>query len=285
MPNFPNRCQHLKVNGTQCGSPALRRNRFCYFHKLHHEELIQLNTDRARRRRNLTLALPVLEDANSIQVMLMQVMRLIIAGQIDGKNAGLLLYALQTASSNLARTNFEPYMHEIVLDPKTVNETPLGSHIWEDEDFLDDEEEDEDEGGDPDDPRPSFTPRTPEEARNQAELNRWGEAEADRLQELGRRQDAAERQAELRQDRLEADQQRQQEERRKANALQHAPRSPVVTPAGSAVLPPALPSQPPGKHPPAKATLDEVREKVTAQIRKALPAIAAAVRENNGRSG
>src|SRR5271169_720005 len=106
MPNFPNRCQHIKVNGTLCGSPALRRNRFCYFHKLHHEETIQLNTDRARRRRNVTIELPVLEDANSIQVMLMQIMRLIITGQIDGKSAGLLLYALQTASANLQSTNF-----------------------------------------------------------------------------------------------------------------------------------------------------------------------------------
>jgi hypothetical protein len=26
------RCQHVKVNGTQCGSPALRRRRHCYFH-------------------------------------------------------------------------------------------------------------------------------------------------------------------------------------------------------------------------------------------------------------
>ena len=50
MANFPNRCQHLKINGTQCGSPALRRNRFCFFHKRHHQERIQLHTDRARRR-------------------------------------------------------------------------------------------------------------------------------------------------------------------------------------------------------------------------------------------
>src|SRR6476660_6849479 len=27
MSSYPNRCQHIKVNGTQCGSPALRRNK------------------------------------------------------------------------------------------------------------------------------------------------------------------------------------------------------------------------------------------------------------------
>jgi hypothetical protein len=215
----------------------------------------------------------------------MQIMRLIIAGQIDGKNAGLLLYALQTASSNLARTSFEPYMHNIVLDPKTVNQTPLGSYIWEDEDFLDEEDEDEVAGEDPDDPRPNFTPRTPEEATNRAELKRWNEAEADRLQEFGRRQREAERQVELREERLEAERQQAEDERLEAIAREDASRRAAVTPAGRAVLPPAPTAPPPGKHPPAKATLDEVREKVTAQIRKALPAIAAAVQEKNGRSG
>jgi len=289
MPNFPNRCQHLKVNGTQCGSPALRRNRFCYFHKLHQEQRITLGTDQARRNRNLTITLPVLEDANSIQVTLMQVMRLIIAGQIAAKQAGLLLYALQTASSNLARTSFEPYRHDIVLDPKTVNQTALGSHVWEDEDFPeyleDDEEEANDEAADPDDPRPDFTPRTPQEARNKAEMSRWSEAEADRLQALGKLQREAERQAELREDRIEAERQQAEEEAIEAVARQNASRSaaaaPAVTPAGRAILPPQLPA----KHPPAKATIGEVREKVNAQIRKALPAIAAAVRQNSGRSG
>ena len=93
MASFPNRCQHIKVNGTQCGSPALRRNRFCYFHKRHHLERIALAADRVksagRSRCRAAIDLPVLEDANSIQISLMQIMRLIIAGNIDGKTAGL----------------------------------------------------------------------------------------------------------------------------------------------------------------------------------------------------
>ena len=148
MPEFPNRCQHIKVNGTQCGSPALRRNRFCYFHKRHHEERIALHADRlkaASRARRTTLQLPVLEDANSIQVSLMQIMRLLITGQLDGKTAGLLLYALQTASANLHRTTFEPNRHHVILDPNAVDETQLGEYVWEDSDF-DQEEEDEVEG-------------------------------------------------------------------------------------------------------------------------------------------
>jgi hypothetical protein len=134
------RCQHIKVNGTQCGSPALRRNRLCYFHKTWQGSRIALGANRARRGRAV-FDLPLLEDANSIQLALMQVMRLILSGQIDGKTAGLLLYALQTASSNLARTNFEPTIKtRVVIDPRTVDQTPLGEDPWNREDYREQEE-------------------------------------------------------------------------------------------------------------------------------------------------
>jgi hypothetical protein len=143
------RCEHLRVNGTQCGSPALRRNHFCYFHKRWQETRIVLNANRARRGR-AALDLPVLEDANSIQVSLMQVMRLILSGQLDPKTAGLLLYALQTASSNLSRTNFEPVIKtRVVIDPRTVDQTPLGEDPWCEEDFEEEELADQDEASEP----------------------------------------------------------------------------------------------------------------------------------------
>jgi hypothetical protein len=302
MSNFPNRCQHIKVNGTLCGSPALRRNRLCYFHKLHHEEMIELNLGRAKdaraRRRKVSIVLPVLEDANSIQVSLMQIMRLILTGDLDGKSAGLLLYALQTASSNLPRTRFEPYRHDVVLDVKALDETPLGAHIWEDADFEedDDEEEDEAENATADDPRPNFTPAKPGEARNKAELNRWASAEADRLAIIGAAQRRAEDLAEGREDELyersveAAATARQNAEDEAAlqlinNLAAKLPLpAPTVTPAGTAVLP-SKTQAPPEKRPPAKQSLDEVRKKVTAQIREALPAIAAAVKANGGHIG
>jgi hypothetical protein len=143
--NIP-RCEHVKINGTQCGSPALKRNHFCYFHKRWQETRIVLNANRARRGR-AALDLPVLEDANSIQVSLMQIMRLILSGQMDTKTAGLLLYALQTASSNLSRINFEPAVKtRVVIDPRTVDQTPLGEDPWRREDFEEEEAEEADAG-------------------------------------------------------------------------------------------------------------------------------------------
>src|SRR4029077_4991428 len=134
MANFPNRCQHLKINGTQCGSPALRRNRFCFIHKRFQDEQIKLNADRARRGVT-TFVLPVLEDADSVQITLMQVMRMLLSRQIDHKTASLLLYALHTASANLRLTNFKPFSNDVILDVRDAANTPLGSHTWNSADF------------------------------------------------------------------------------------------------------------------------------------------------------
>src|SRR5258705_13479082 len=92
------RCQHVKVNGVQCGSPALRNRKLCHFHQRWQQGRIQLNANRSRRSR-YSLDLPILEDANSIQVALMQGMRLLLTNQVNHKTAALLFYALQTAST------------------------------------------------------------------------------------------------------------------------------------------------------------------------------------------
>ena len=109
------------------------------------DQRIVINSAQARQAPP-TLDLPVLEDANSIQVALMQVMRLLISHQIDHKTAGLLLYALQTASFNLRRTDFEPVVKtKIVIDPTRVDETPLGESQWQNEDFETSEEPEEED--------------------------------------------------------------------------------------------------------------------------------------------
>jgi hypothetical protein len=147
------RCTHIKTNGTQCGSPAVRGRRFCFFHKNWHGERIRLGALPAANL-NASFTLPVLEDADSIQVALMQVMRLILARQIDPKMAGLLLYALQTASVNLRHTELEPRPRErVVIDPASAGDALLGEHLWRNDDFeAEEEEEDTDaEGADDED--------------------------------------------------------------------------------------------------------------------------------------
>jgi hypothetical protein len=134
------RCQHIKVNGVQCGSPALKNRKLCHFHQRWQQGRIQLNANRARRSR-YSLDLPILEDANSIQVALMQGLRLLLTNQVDHKTAALLFYALQTASTNLSRTTLEPRPQQVVIDPRSIRDTSLGDDAWYKEEFTEHEQE------------------------------------------------------------------------------------------------------------------------------------------------
>ena len=117
------RCHHIKVNGIQCGSPALRTKKFCYFH---HQWRRSHRIRHPRQGAPITFCdLPPLEDANSIQLALMQVTRLLLSGRIDHKTAGLVLYALQTASSNLKNLNLEPNWQKVVVNPRAVRYSPI----------------------------------------------------------------------------------------------------------------------------------------------------------------
>jgi hypothetical protein len=126
MPSYPvsiRRCQHIKVNGTQCGSPALRNQKHCYFHNSWFQKQLDVN--------KYIPDLPTLEDANSIQVGLTEVMRLLIHSLIDHRTAALLLRALRTAAINLKYTSFEPEQPtHVVIDPESVEQRPLGATAW-----------------------------------------------------------------------------------------------------------------------------------------------------------
>ena len=121
------RCQHIKVNGTQCGSPALRDSKHCYYHvRYHWPELEALPNNNEWRK-----PLATLEDANSIQVSLANVMERLVMQEIDHKTAALMLYALQTASMNLKRTSLEPELPtQVVIDRESVANRPIGASAW-----------------------------------------------------------------------------------------------------------------------------------------------------------
>jgi hypothetical protein len=131
------------MNGTQCGSPALNRKRQCFFHERAREQHNRIVKDQFKQAR---FVLPVLEDANAVQMALMQVMQLLAWGEMDRKVAGLLLYGLQTASANLRNVDFEPEEPtEVVIMREDVERTDIGGSQWDPEDFDLDEEEDEEE--------------------------------------------------------------------------------------------------------------------------------------------
>ena len=132
MPLYPvtiRRCQHIKVNGTQCASPAMRDERHCYYHKEWRRKSTEVNLN-VKSEDSATLTLPTLEDANSIQLGLAEMLRLLATQQIDYRRAALMLYALQTASANLRMTTFEPEPTRVVIDQECVARRPIGATAW-----------------------------------------------------------------------------------------------------------------------------------------------------------
>ena len=126
-PNTILRCQHIKINGTQCGSPSLRETKYCYYH-IHYywreREALENKTE-------FRQTLPTLEDANSIQMWLAKMIERLVLQEIDPKAAALVLYALQTASMNLKHTTLEPKLPtQVVIDRQSVARRPLGASAW-----------------------------------------------------------------------------------------------------------------------------------------------------------
>jgi hypothetical protein len=92
-------CTHIKVTGVRCGSPALKGEQFCYFHQ---------NAIRSVRRPKQSRLHPIalIEDEESIQYALMEVINALMKNTIDLKRATLILRALHIAVKNAGRVKF-----------------------------------------------------------------------------------------------------------------------------------------------------------------------------------
>jgi hypothetical protein len=123
------RCRHIKVSGTQCGSPALRHKNFCFYHQQNRPLQVDCYYNPEEYATG-EIALPVFEDAHSIQTVIRQVMQMVLQKRLERKTASLMLYALQIASSNLKRMELEkPQPEQVVtdLETETKSETPMAA--------------------------------------------------------------------------------------------------------------------------------------------------------------
>jgi hypothetical protein len=87
------RCQHLYMNGEQCGSPRVRGRKLCYMH----ERIEETRADK--------LDLGPMEDPDSIQVAIRKLQGAIIEGKLDHRQVGQLAYTIQLAAWNVTRTS------------------------------------------------------------------------------------------------------------------------------------------------------------------------------------
>jgi hypothetical protein len=81
-------CQHIKVDGVPCGSPAMTGQPYCYWHD-------------TMRRRSRRLDIPTLEDPKAVQVAINRVLQALGEGSMEPGAAGKILYGLQLASTNM----------------------------------------------------------------------------------------------------------------------------------------------------------------------------------------
>ncbi len=118
------RCQHIKVSGIQCGSPALRTKNFCFYHQQNRRITVDCYYNPEEYPTG-EINLPPFEDAHSIQTVIRQVVQMLMQKRIERKTASLLLHALQIASSNLKRMEQEkPQPAEVVTDPDSLSQAP-----------------------------------------------------------------------------------------------------------------------------------------------------------------
>jgi len=103
------RCQHIRMNGRRCGSPALRGENYCYFHD-------------SVENPSGSYSLPFPEDATSLQYGVMMVIRMLISGHVEIKRCWALLYSLQIASANLRTFAAERAEREVLSPGKAARQ-------------------------------------------------------------------------------------------------------------------------------------------------------------------
>jgi hypothetical protein len=110
----PRSCTHIKVNGHRCESPALRGEVFCYFH----QRMIRgVRTPPKSRLHPIAM----LEDQESIQAALMEIVNALVRNQIDVPRARLVLRALSIAARHAGKARFDYGQSDMV---KEVPEYP-----------------------------------------------------------------------------------------------------------------------------------------------------------------
>jgi hypothetical protein len=115
MADMAPRCQWVRQDGTSCRSPQMKQHIYCFAHMQMAEA------------RELMLRLPPPEDANAIQVGLMRIQKAVTEDTISMKKAGLLLYSMQLALTNVGQTTFgkakdEEMVRETVDEDEAFNE-------------------------------------------------------------------------------------------------------------------------------------------------------------------
>ncbi len=90
--NRARRCSIVKADGQPCRAPAIKDQSYCVFH-----------ARAAQTQQQVQMQVGVLEDPESMQITLKQIMEQVVSKRIDLRDAAVLLRAVQIAGSTLKR--------------------------------------------------------------------------------------------------------------------------------------------------------------------------------------
>jgi len=107
-------CRHTMPEGERCGSPAMRGEKFCYHHHLTRRPIADARLRQARRN---AFDMPTPNSRAEIQQSLGRIIDRVAGNDIDLRRAGLLLYALQLASTNLTEHLRHPRKNQPEAEP------------------------------------------------------------------------------------------------------------------------------------------------------------------------
>ena len=167
-------CAHLKTTGVTCGAYALRDSDLCYWHH-------KARDCRDRRRKtNLQqdaqtsgIVLPLLEDANSVQLAIQMIAQAVADRRITRAESGSLLYSCQLAIMNLKNMVPAKAVYSLRMldaptegdegediaeaveipmdhDPESPDEQEGDDDVEDVDDEADDDEDNDDQEGDDD---------------------------------------------------------------------------------------------------------------------------------------
>ena len=101
-------CEYIRTGGKRCGSPAMRDQRFCYYHTGQYQAMpmttMFMEENPHPRPGDYSVAgfqVPFLDDASAIQIGYMQLIHGVSHLRLDPTRARLILAALQGAAANL----------------------------------------------------------------------------------------------------------------------------------------------------------------------------------------
>jgi hypothetical protein len=132
-----NRCRHIAYSGYQCRRPSLEGQSFCY----QHARFSEPQPAPPRYSRQPAVVIPLLDDRATLQVVIAEVMRAMVARSITAEEARALFYGLQLASANLGRIEKSTKEQEPVVSIE--HEHPEGPELGPEIEFPLSEEEQE----------------------------------------------------------------------------------------------------------------------------------------------